>query len=637
MPTTTTRAAYDTYTSEQFPTQNFGSLSTMKLSAGSGTRRFSYVYFGGLPPFGATVISATLRVWLRGTGWSSGPHTITAKRVNDNWAESKLTWARSNSDQLADSTPTGTASVTGGVDGQEVDIDVTTLVAATANILPWYGIRLEVNTGTNVQRNLYASETTVTELRPQLSITWSRPPDAPTDLAPGGGLSVSKSLPTLKWTFKDPDGDGQGAYQVQIATTATGFGSPVFDSGFVSSPATQLDLSTTSYSGLSDGQTRYWQVRVKDVNGLISPYSSVWSFRRDVKGTLVLSNPPDGGFVEETTPPITTTLTGRAQDSIAYTLEEQEAAFGPFIGTTTYSQVWSSGRFDAAAADGTPFSISLPDGRLKKESTNYRLTAWSYDTIDREATPGDPVYVAAQAVFTFHRSSVPEKVQNLVVTSNGPGALFTFTRSTQPDFFSLVVDGVMVADRIDSTDVFVSGTTYAFLYYGLSPNEPHTVEVEAVFNDGFALKHSEGNTVKTFTPDVRSIWFTDAGDTLVYAQGSGPDMVMLDGQDSQTLAIGESSATFYPIGRRDPVRVVDAIRGLEGTISGTLLDDDESTQLTRLQHFKDPNRAGATYRLIMGTLNIPVQLGTVSIAPLPMPTENAFSVQVDVGQVGEFL
>lgn len=640
MPTTTSRAAYDTYTSEQFSTQNFGAKSIMKMSAGSGHRRFSYVYFGGIAPHGASVISATLRVWLRTTAsWTSGPHTITVKRVNDTWFESRLTWDRSNADQLADSSPTATAAVTSGVDGQEVDIDVSTILSNVAGGTAWYGLRLEVNTGTDVQRNLYASESSSTDFRPQLSVVWSRPPSAPSNLAPGGGLSVSKSKPTLKWSFKDPDGDGQGSYQVQVSATSavnsSGFTTtPEYDSGWISSGSSQHDLSTTAYAGLSNGATRFWIVRVQDVNGLISPWSSVQSFRRDTKGTLVISNPPDGGSVEETTPPITTTLTGRAQDSIAYTLE-QVFVPGVFVGFDG-GRIWSSGRMDASVADGTAFSFSIPSGKITKNGTSYKLTVWSYDAIDREATPGDPLYVAATSTFTFNRSAVPAPVTALTVTSAEPGVLLSFTRSTEPDFFALRVDGTIVDDRIDPTDLLVSGTSYAMLYYGATPNEPHTFEVEAVVTDSGKLKHSQSNTIVTYTPQVAQIWFVDAGDDQVYAHDAAPDAVKLSGQDSQSLAIGESSATFYPIGRRDPVRVVDSIRGLEGTISGTLLDDDASTMSIRLTRFKDPSRTGSVYRLIFGTLNIPVQLGTVSIAPLAMPTENAFTVQAEVGQVGDF-
>jgi len=198
------------------------------------------------------------------------------------------------------------------------------------------------------------------------------------------------------------------------------------------------------------------------------------------------------------------------------------------------------------------------------------------------------------------------------------------------------VDGSAVQDRIDSTDLLVSGTTYAMLYYGVAGNKPHGFEVEAVVSDAGKLKHSQGNSTVTVTFNVDQIWFVDSGDDAVYSEGDPPNMVCLSGQDTQTLAIGESSATFYPVGRRDPIRVVDAIRGLEGTVSGTLFDDNQSTSFNLLESFKDPHRSASVYRLIFGTLNIPVQLGNVAVAPLPYATENAFSVQVDVGQVGEF-
>lgn len=702
MPTNTSRASYDTFITEQWPSRNWGGMHQLQMSVGAGTQRFAFLYFSGMPAHGSTVLSATLRVWLRGSNWAGGPHTLTVKRVTGSWKESKLTWSSSGSSQLATATNAASASVTAGVDGQEVDIDVSAILADIAAGQAWYGLRLEVSTTNTGHLDLYSSESTITAQRPQLTVNWSRPPGAPIDLAPQGGAAVSISKPVLKWVFKDPDGDAQADYQVQIAsssaTAADGsFTSPGFDTGWVSDSDTQFDTSkgvartasvtttsasatitttaatfdsgdvgasitgtgipagatitavasatsatisasatasgtvtatiTRTYAGISAGGTQYWIVRTQDVNGLASSWSVPAEFTQAAKGTLAISNPPNGGYVEETTPPITSTLTGQAQDAIAYMLEEQQS-------DGSYKQVWSSGRFTASAADGTAFSYDVPAGKLTKNGTNYRLTVWSYDTVDREATPGDPVYVAAQSVFTFNRSTVPAAVGSLTVTPQGPGVQLAFSRSTQPDYFALRVDNVLVFDRLDPVALNTGTGTYGLLFYGATPNESHTFEVEAVVTDAGVLKHSESNPTVTLTPGVLAMWLVDDSEAP-YATNAAPHVVRIDGQDSQDFTIGETSNAYYPIGRRDPVTIVDAIRGLEGTVSGTITDDSNG-YVDAFRWAKSPDQAVRTWRLIYANTNMSVQLGSAHLTPQPFGGEQVYAVSVDVVQVGDF-
>lgn len=627
MPTSVSRAAYDTYTAAEWQWQNFGNKTFVAMSSGTNHHRYGYLYFSGIPPHGATVLSATLSIWLTApSGWSGGPHTISVKRVLRSWSESKLMWGNSGSDQNAGTTIWGTAVVTNGADGQQVDIDLTSLFAAIqAGTYSYHGLRLEVDTGDNIVREIYGSESMRTTLRPQLSIVWSRPPDTPTSLAPAGGAAVSLAKPTLKWVFKDPDGDDQAKYRVQIGTD-TAFASPEYDSGWVTDYSKQLDTSATTWTGVPSGATRYWRVAVADVNGLYSQWSPAASFTMASKGALSILNPPNNGYVEETTPPITTALT-HDQDSIAYNLEELQP-------DGSWNSVWASGRFEAAAASGTNYTHGIPAGKISQNGTNYRLTVWSYDTTDREATPGDPVYVSARSLFTFQRSTVPAPVTGLTITGDGPGSAISFSRSTEPDYFALRVDGVLKFDRLKPSTFMTSTGNYTMHYYGARPNTNHTYEVEAIVSDGGVLKHSQGNNTVTYKPGVQYIWLVDDNEAP-YASNVSKTMVRIAGQENQDLTIGESSQSFYAIGRRDPVYIADSIRGLEGTITGTVLDEPGAPYMSGLESMRYPWNVGRTYRLVYGTYNFPVQITSISISQLSS-IEPMFQVSVGVAQVGEF-
>lgn len=638
MPTNTVRSSYDTFIAEPFPDQNFADWRQLNLTGGTGDHRYGFVYFGGMPPQGAVVSSALLRVWLR-RDWAAGTHTVTVKRVTSSWKESKLTWNRAGSAQIATATHAASATVTGGPGsaGTRVELDVTGILGDIAAGQPWYGLRLEVDTG--LVKRVWSSEADDPHLRPQLVVEWSRPPLAPSDLAPSGGRAVSIGLPTLGWVFKDREGDEQAAYQVQVAVASDtqsdgSFTAPEYDSGWVTSGDTEHDLAGTAYAGVPDGGTRYWLVRTQDVNGLVSDWSDPVAFTRTGKGTLTVGSPLDGGTVEETTPPVTTT-SSTAQDAVAYRLDEDD-------GTGRFTTIWEQARTDAPAAAGVAYSFAVPKGHIKRSGRNYRIRVRSWDAVDREATPGDPTYVQAYATFTFARSAVPAPVTSLTVAEEAPGVRLTFHRAAgvaQPDYFALLVDGVRVFDRVDPALYSLGGDpiVYELVWYGATSRAQHTFEVEAVVADAGALKHSQGNASVTYTPDVAGVWLVDDDDPP-YSGDALPRRVRLLGKDAADLAIGESSAVFYPVGRRGPVRIVDAIRGLEGTITGTVRGDDPAGQwfIENLRWMKDPDRVGRRIRLVTATDNIPVELGEASFSPTRRGPDREYAVSVQVAQIDEF-
>lgn len=75
--------------------------------------------------------------------------------------------------------------------------------------------------------------------------------------------------PTLKWTYSDPDGDPQSAYQIQ-ADNNSDFSSPEEDTDWVSSAGTEY----ATRGDFAWDTTYYWRIRVRDSGGATSSWCS---------------------------------------------------------------------------------------------------------------------------------------------------------------------------------------------------------------------------------------------------------------------------------------------------------------------------------------------------------------------------
>jgi hypothetical protein len=97
------------------------------------------------------------------------------------------------------------------------------------------------------------------------------------------------------------------------------------------------------------------------------------------------------------------------------------------------------------------------------------------------------------------------------------------------------------------------------------------------------------------------------------------------------MGIREVANIFDVVGSRRPVKVTDTIQGYSGTFNGVLLDAEARDAFLELKG-RDTD-----LRLIIGDLNIPVELGEVS-GPMPVPTGDASGYDVGFAffQVDEF-
>lgn len=483
MTTTELRHAADAYADENKPTENFADTAKLVISAASSNAKQAFLAFGGGPRPGVYVTEAILHLFARGT-WS-GSQTITAQRITESWKERNITWRRRPS-----TTSSNQASAVVGAQssGDEVTLDVTDLVrqAYLGSGVDFHGIRL--STSASGAFPIHSHEAGDPDLRPFLEITYTHTPTQAFDLVPGDGGIISVAFPVLRWTYYDADENEQAALWVQIDADDT-FGSPAYDSGWVVSADPELDLGATAYAGISDGETIYWRVKVRNADGQEGDWADPVAVTRSAKGILTINAP--ASLTVDPTPEIITTLQGDAQSAISYDLElisAPEGNAGPFnFGNTGTQMLWRKPRFHAPAPDGETFEFEVPRHIIRGKGTDYvyRLTIRSWGSIDeRVATPGDPVYVEGVVEFSWVDSDNPPSSPNtLTVTPDpdgSPKVLLQWTIAAVPDFFRVMVDGFLLIDKIPAVDVQLDSTHYELTLTNLAAGTEHDLEVVAV-------------------------------------------------------------------------------------------------------------------------------------------------------------
>jgi hypothetical protein len=576
------------------------------MSAAANAFRYVYMSFAGLPPASASIYSAILSLKI-GPGWNG--NTVYIRRITERWAESSLNWSNK---PATSSVHLVTVTGVSGADGTEVQFDVTALVKDMLAAGQRFGFRLETSNASLPGRPFYSSEAGKAAYRPTLTIDWTTAPTVATDLWPSGGDAVSLAAPWVGWTYRDLQGDAQQSFRIQLATDTT-FSAPTFDSGTVASADPQADLAALGYAGLALNATIYWRVQVADSYGNLSPWSDPATWIRKAKGTLVINTP--GATVDSDSPTVNHTFTppaGAAQQSVRYRVEELVS--GAYVL-----------RYDSGRRVTTATAYEIPAGYIKKDGATHRLTVDVWDNIVRAGTPGDLPQVTAQLVFTFSPSvgTVPTGVTAATEAGGGPGVVLTWSRAAAPDSFVVYVDGVVVASRLDPVACSIGGTNYSWTYYGADGWLAHDFRVAAgVINAGVWSFSPKSTPATILTPQPLGVWLVDD-------QSSPVVKVQLLGIDAPELALAESSSVYTPVGRPDPVIVRDSMRGIEGSISGTVSAPADYDNLAAMVA---NNRV---VRYVVGRLNVPVRIRALTYDPLPLDS-SLTNVSLEAYQVGEF-
>lgn len=605
MPTATIRTHSDSWVAQDSQFQNHGGGNRLWIrSTATTSGRRAFISFAKPFPHNDTVgvVSATLQLRLKDS-WS-GTQTIGVQRVIETWKQNRITW---NNAPTTSGVNTASLVVTGGADADLVEIDVTDMMEDVAAGGDWFGFRL--TSGRDLKRAFYASDHPTDAYHPRLEVEWSLPPYPPTDLEPSGEHVIGVATPVLTWRYPDSTQETtQSASQVQISSS-TSFASPLYDS--TKTTNTYHRFNTAGETTIAAGATRYWRVRTWSDGDIVSGWSDTAQFSRQTKGTISIVNPGVGGTVDDLTPAIQWTFSG-SQDRVQMRLVEVLAN-----GTTVQ-------RYEYTEQKNTATSLTIPRRNkhpIIKTGHDYRVQLKVWDTYDRVGLPNDKPYAYAQRDFVYERDGTPNAVPTLTATLNGPGVVLTWTRATTPDWFCLVAAGEEVIHRIEPTDVFVSGSTFSMTYWEATPRTAVEYEVEAVEVIGGDNVHSDGNATVTKTTAPTGVHLIDDEDDTY---------VRILGIDDSSFSIGESGTTYDLVGSRAPVRIVDAIRGYEGSFNGRVLTaQDRDT-------FLDLKGRDRELRLVIANLNFPVYLEEASVNPTPIPGGNHYEVGFSAFQSDEF-
>lgn len=598
----TVTASADSYVNEASPSSNYVEAGNINVQAGTPNQRFTFLRFPRPFPLGATILSAVLKV-RTAEAWS-GSVQLTVRRMVEDFQRTELNW--NNKPSTVQGTSASVTVVDAAAD-QQVEIDVTTLVQELANGATSKCWR--ITTSSTTLRKMMSTNRIAVLNKPTLEITWADAPYAPTNLKPSGARAVKVSKPVLSWVFSDPSVAGrQTASQVQIDDNSD-FSSPIYDSGKTANVDNQWDLSTTAYAGITAGTTRYWRVRVWDDADLPSPWSSGAEFTRTAAAALAITNPAasPNNFVEETTPVITWTFTGQ----VSYELTLLEQING------RWKELWKQPQIVS-----TSLSKELPPGLLQL-GHSYKIRLRTWDNNNREATSGQPTYEQAERAFIYQKAAAgPAAVTTLAGNEEIFRLWLTWSYTPAPDFFSLKIDGDMYQDRIVPADVHISGSNYGMWVNDLTPRVDHTVEMEAVKVLSGIRKHSSGNNIITvnLNPATNFLINPDTDEYVALAGGYPPE--------PPDLRISKVAASYAPVGRRDPVVVVDVVRGWEGTFSAVLLSLTDRDKLLGWWG------QSIELRLLWGDLNIPIRIEDLTVAP--SPGDKDFAIGVTFFQTGEF-
>lgn len=594
MTETIVRRGHDTWANSNYPAREYGSGGYIQLQ--STTRRgFVYLPLAGVR--GRTVLSATLTTHVRGT-WAA--QTLTVRAIASSWSSATLNW----NNQPGVVGPTATEATGALSAGDEISIDVTTLIEQVANGVAWYGFRIVTDEAASAQK-LASFDSGLTAWT--LTVELSDAPEQPSSLAPDGG-AVSNPEPIVSWDFTDLGGAStdQASLQVQ-ADPAADEVTPAFDSGEVVSIEPQLDLSTTAYTGPASGDSDQWRVRVKDGAGLWSEWSDWAPFTYEPKPTLTIDE-PSGAVIYDPTPPVEASITGGTLRAWRIVVTK---------GTDRTKILYNSGI--RQATDPTDIALTIPerndDGlRIFRDDVSYQIGVRVWDDIDRApGVTGDPTFVEDWVTVTFDDDVAVTAPAAFTVEQVGvsPRLQFTWTRSVTPDAWVILRDGKIYA-RLDAADVpEAPADTYTWIDDGYAdPREAHTWKAKAVV----AGRQSVPSNSVTLTHTVEATWLITAADTMVAMKGAAWI------NEARTL---DRRATYKPINVPHDVDIITGQEGItggfEGTISTTLRDQDVDDALAVLQAIKDAPTEQV--QMVFTTKSIPAKLRHLTFLPSSDYTE----------------
>jgi hypothetical protein len=288
----------------------------------------------------------------------------------------------------------------------------------------------------------------------------------------------------------------------------------------------------------------------------------------------------------------------------------------------------------APAGSGSKLTISgMPAGADITYSfdndANVELVPVEVDTnvvyfaTDTDVTVGD------DATVVYNEIEAPFDLQASEPNALIPAITFTWSRSSTPDEFGIIVDDELTS-RVDGDDAFDSGTDYSWTWHGMQPHVLHDVQVRArIIGKGWS---TVSNTVRVrYKPVGIHLIASDIG---VY--------VPIYGQSQIQETLSRDGATFYLINRRDPVRINGKARGFYGQVQGQLVDDFNGSagdHLRRLFLIMGLHSTSPHLRLVWGKQSYHVLIADLTYDQWPMAevgSQAAFNISFNWWQTGDF-
>lgn len=376
--------------------------------------------------------------------------------------------------------------------------------------------------------------------------------------------------------------------------------STVFETPTITTDVAQLDLSSTDYEGVPNGETVRWRVRVQ-ADGEWSEWSDWARFSHVDKGAVTITTP--GSVVAEYTPPVawTTDFTQKAWRLLLYDANDPLEPIHDTGRTTGTDQDYSIPETDPDSGKAL-----LVDGR------DYILYVRAWDDLDREATPGDPTYSQAVITFNYADDPTPNQVTSLTGQQYGntPYVDLTWVRAISgspntPDAWVILRDEVRVSGPINGPDLLVSGSTFTYRDKDAKPGDPHVYKVKPVVNGLTA-----GSPTVTVTPQPKGIWVlgSDVNDADID--------VVLHGRDGLEFTMPDRGTTFTLPGVRTPVRITQGVNGYQGTVSGLINAGDGLSASVWRNRLLKLKRRGDRVTLIMGGDTFKAVISNINVSPL---------------------
>lgn len=383
----------------------------------------AYIFFNRpMIPEGSVITSAVLRIYPVPTAVATVV-PLTVHRLTAPFDPNALVWTNLPAVGAQVGTQSRQWYPTGGA---PFEIDLTTEVQAMVGGQPWYGWRL-TSTGTNVEQAVWGGQSANP---PSLEITYTVPPNAPVDLWPNANNTVYAAKPVLTWVAPGGRANTIMSYQVQVAADSA-FTTSLYTSNETAGSASMYDLNTASpvFTALTNGQSRYWRVRVKNDMGVWSAYSAPAQFTYATAPTLAITAP--GASTNVPVPTVTWTFSGTVA---AY----QVLVEIPSVSTEDRAP---GVIYDSGIQYGAATSMTIPQGLIRYVSPQQyriRLRVWASGTQITSIT-GRPTYFETTVTTAWVPSgmSAPTQIQATQTLPPMPwwNVRWEYTSGVTPDYF----------------------------------------------------------------------------------------------------------------------------------------------------------------------------------------------------------